>query len=252
MIGTHSNMDQSHSGSHGELPAGATYVQTRAELETYFDRTASDAWAKLTSDAPVSGIRATVRAGRDAMRATLIDWLPHDLTGRRILDAGCGPGQLAVELANRGADVVAVDLSRSLINLAKQRYDRTGMRGSIDFRIGDMFDPATGEFDHVVAMDSLIHYNDSDIAKIVEGFAARTSRSVAFTFAPANPMLRTMHTVGKLFPKADKAPAIQPVAEARLIRKMQEIRALDSWQPRGNKRIKSGFYTSQALEICPR
>jgi magnesium-protoporphyrin O-methyltransferase len=60
----------------------ATYTKRRGELETYFDRTAVDAWAKLTSDAPVSGIRATVRAGRDAMRARLLSWLPEDLTGR--------------------------------------------------------------------------------------------------------------------------------------------------------------------------
>ena len=44
----------------------------RGELETYFDRTAVEAWARLTSDAPVGRIRATVRAGRDDMRSTLL------------------------------------------------------------------------------------------------------------------------------------------------------------------------------------
>ncbi len=72
---------------------GQRYATRRAWLEQYFDRTAADAWARLTSDAPVSGIRATVRAGRDRMRATLAGWLPQDLTGRRVLDAGCGTGR---------------------------------------------------------------------------------------------------------------------------------------------------------------
>ena len=81
------------------------------EIEHYFDRTAADTWARLTSDAPVGRIRATVRAGRDRMRATLLSWLPEDLHGRRILDAGCGTGALAIEAARRGADVVAIDLS---------------------------------------------------------------------------------------------------------------------------------------------
>ena len=49
-----------------------SYLERRGEIETYFDRTAATAWQKLTSDAPVSGIRATVRAGRDRMRATLL------------------------------------------------------------------------------------------------------------------------------------------------------------------------------------
>ncbi|QYU66011.1 hypothetical protein J4558_13445 [Leptolyngbya sp. 15MV] len=75
-----------------------SYHSRRGELLHYFDRTAIKAWERLTSDAPVSGIRATVRAGRDAMRGTLLSWLPQDLTGRRILDAGCGTGALAMEL----------------------------------------------------------------------------------------------------------------------------------------------------------
>ncbi len=66
----------------------SSYAERRAQLQTYFDNSAVEAWKRLTSDAPVSGIRATVRAGRDAMRATLLGWLPDDLTGVRILEAG--------------------------------------------------------------------------------------------------------------------------------------------------------------------
>ena len=42
-----------------------SFVKTRDKLETYFDRTASKAWEVLTTDRPVSGIRAKVRAGRN-------------------------------------------------------------------------------------------------------------------------------------------------------------------------------------------
>ena len=49
------------------VPA-TSYQDRRSRLETYFDRTASKTWEQLTSDAPVSRIRATVRAGRDRMR----------------------------------------------------------------------------------------------------------------------------------------------------------------------------------------
>ena len=130
-----------------------TYAETRNELEDYFDRTAVDAWTRLTSDAPVNRIRATVRAGRDEMRRTLLDWLPADLSGRRLLDAGCGTGALSVEAARRGAEVVAVDLSPTLVDLARSRAANGGGAGSVEFLAGDMLASSLGEFDHVVAMD---------------------------------------------------------------------------------------------------
>ena len=74
-----------------------SYVERRIKIEDYFDRTAVEAWTRLTSDAPVNRIRATVRAGRDEMRRTLLSWLPADLGSRRLLDAGCGTGSFAVE-----------------------------------------------------------------------------------------------------------------------------------------------------------
>src|SRR5512137_2175355 len=125
-----------------------SYVARRGELEAYFDRTAVESWKRLTSDAPVNRIRATVRAGRDAMRRRLLSWLPQDLRGLRLLDAGCGTGALAVEAAQRGAQVVAIDVSRSLVQVAR---DRAGAAAAnIRFEVGDMLDPYLGTFDHVV------------------------------------------------------------------------------------------------------
>jgi magnesium-protoporphyrin O-methyltransferase len=96
-----------------------SYLERRAWIGEYFDRTAATAWKTLTSDAPVSRIRATVRAGRDQMRATLLRWMAPDLHGVRILDAGCGTGTLAIDLAKRGAEVVAIDLSPTLVDHAR-------------------------------------------------------------------------------------------------------------------------------------
>jgi magnesium-protoporphyrin O-methyltransferase len=80
----------------------ADYTTTRDRVETYFDRTATRTWERLTSDAPVSRIRQTVREGRDRMRALMLGQLPKDLRGARILDAGCGTGMMTEELAQRG------------------------------------------------------------------------------------------------------------------------------------------------------
>ena len=223
----------------------ATYDIRRAELTTYFDRTAADAWEALTSDAPVSRIRATVRAGRDRMRTLLLSNLPQDMRGTTLLDAGCGTGSLSVEAAARGARVTAVDVSPRMIAIAQERCGNP----AIDFRSGDMLDAALGRFDHVVAMDSLIHYREADILTALAGLAARTERSILFTIAPRTPLLGLMHAAGKLFPRGDRAPAIEPVAPSRLARALANDPRFADWQLAHSKRVASGFYTSQMHEL---
>ena len=224
---------------------GAAYLQRRAELLDYFDRTAVEAWKRLASDAPLNRIRASVRAGRDAMRATLLSWLPPDLGGRRVLDAGCGTGLFAREAARRGAEVVAVDLSPRLIAHAAA----ASPDGRIRYLAGDMLDPALGRFDHVVAMDSLIHYAAPDMAAALALLAARAGTSVLFTFAPRTPALSAMHALGRLFPRGDRAPAIAPVGGRRLRAALAREPALGGWTAGRTQRITSGFYISQAQEL---
>jgi magnesium-protoporphyrin O-methyltransferase len=227
----------------------ASYQLRRGELEEYFDRTAVDAWARLTSDRPVGRIRATVRAGRDRMRATLLGYLPADLRGQRVLDAGCGTGALAVEAARRGAEVVAIDLSATLVGLARERLPADVGGGRIEFRVSDMLAPELGSFDWVVAMDSLIHYRAPDMAAMIARLCQRASRGMVFTVAPRTPLLTAMHVVGKAFPRANRAPAIEPIAERALRRRLGADPAMEGIAIGRTHRIDSTFYISQALEL---
>lgn len=224
-----------------------SYVERRDEIAAYFDRTAFEAWAKLTSDAKVSRVRASVRAGRDAMRATLLGMLPADLSGARLLDAGCGTGALALEAARRGAAVVAVDISPTLIGLARERASQGPDAARIDFRAGDMLDPVLGRFDFVVAMDSLIHYRAADIAAAVAGLAARTERAIAFTVAPRTPLLSLKWGIGKLFPRSDRSPAIEPVTPRALAAALAAHAEMAPWRQERTGRISTGFYVSEAI-----
>jgi magnesium-protoporphyrin O-methyltransferase len=228
------------------------YAARRGELEHYFDRTAVDAWTRITSDAPVGSIRATVRAGRDEMRRTLLSWLPTDLRGRRVLDAGCGTGAFAVEAARRGADVLAIDLSPTLVALARERQPRELGAGRIEFRVGDLLDPALGRFDHVVAMDSLIHYDTDDMLAVLAALAARSTDSVVFTFAPRTAFLSVMHAVGQWFPRGNRSPMIEPVSDRRLGAELERRAEFAGWQRGRSQRVVSSFYISQAQELARR
>lgn len=222
-----------------------TYELTRDRVEHYFDRTATKVWERLTSDAPVSRIRETVRKGRDRMRDTLLSALPADLRGVRILDAGCGAGQMTQELAQRGADVVAVDISPSLVQIAEDRLP-SALHSRVTFTSGDMLSAKLGAFDHVIAMDSLIYYTEADIRRALDNFGGRTGGSVVFTVAPRTPMLMGMWYAGKAFPKSDRSPTMIPHGPSRLSKTVSDIGQLTDLG-----RVTSGFYISQALEFRP-
>ena len=216
----------------------AAYVQTRDRVEHYFDRTATRTWDRLTSDAPVSGIRATVRAGRDRMRALMLAQLPTDLRGARVLDAGCGTGTMAVELAARGADVVAADISPALIDIARRRAPEGA---AIRWHAGDMLDDSLGSFDHILAMDSMIYYSAADIAGLLTRARPRLSGRFVFTVAPRTPLLMAMWRMGKLFPRSDRSPVMIPHRAATIRRALTQGRLTEVGT------VRSGFYISQAL-----
>ncbi len=229
--------------------ASLTYQQRRAEIEEYFDQTAAEAWSRLTSDAPVSRIRRTVRAGRDRMRNTILEWLPEELEHIKILDAGCGTGALSIEAAMRGADVIGADLSPKLIEVARKRLPENLTQGSIELVVGDMSEAQQSEFDHIVCMDSLIHYNINDVIKTLVRLSSHCRQSIIFTFAPSTLPLQMMHAVGRLFPRSNRAPSIVPVNERKLRQMIAKEEKLTDWEIGKTLRIKSGFYTSQAMEL---
>lgn len=224
------------------MVATASYDATRARVEDYFDRTATQTWERLTSDAPVSRVRQTVRAGRDRMRALMLSRLPDDLSGVRVLDAGCGAGQMTAALAARGADVTAVDISPQLIEVARARLP-SDTPGRVRFVAGDMLGDL-GEHDFVVAMDSLIYYSVPDIAAALDRLAERVRGGVVFTVAPRTPFLMAFWGMGKVFPQSDRSPVMVPHSHQRLSREVGgAVSKID--------RVTSGFYISECLELRP-
>jgi len=166
-----------------------------------------------------------------------------------VLDAGCGTGALAVEAARRGAEVVASDLSGTLVGLAQERLPQDLGEGRVTFHVGDMTDPSLGVFDHVVAMDSIIHYRGHDMVRVVAGLAARARHSVIFTFAPLTPLLAVALTVGKVVPRGDKSPAIEPIRQSNLWQRIARHEHLQDWRPARSHKVSRGFYTSNAVEL---
>ncbi len=91
--------------------------------------------------------------------------LAGDVAGRRILDAGCGAGPIAVKLRDQGATVAGFDSSAAMLELARRR-----LGDDADLRVADLSRPLPypgGAFNDVVAA-LVLHYLEDWTAPLAE------------------------------------------------------------------------------------
>lgn len=248
-------------------------------IRTYFEGRAEN-WIRLTSDAPVSGVRARVRAGRETMAGTLLGWLESpsmadslgagagagagvglgaapdaDAGGgipggeRRVLDAGCGPGEISLRLAARGFRVTGIELAPSLAEAARDRVQAAGMEDRVEILEGDATRPGDGPWDHVVLMDVLFHYPLAEAVEALARLAPVARRSVVFTLAPRTPLLGALRTVGGLFPRRDRAPTLHPVPVRAFVDRVLAHPEFSEWARGRDRFVRSGVYFSHAVEL---
>src|SRR5438067_13610788 len=74
----------------------------------------------------------------------------------RVLDAGCGTGRVAIELARRGIDVVGVDVDSAMLDTART------LAPDLDWRVGDLAtaDLGNGEFDVAVLAGNVLIFTE--------------------------------------------------------------------------------------------
>ncbi|HEY2721477.1 MAG TPA: class I SAM-dependent methyltransferase, partial [Chitinophagaceae bacterium] len=71
----------------------------------------------------------------------VLKWLdPHE--GEKILDVGCGTGQLTNKISNSGAIVTGIDASAEMIEKAQENYDdiKFFVRDATNFSLSEKFD----------------------------------------------------------------------------------------------------------------
>jgi len=91
----------------------------------------------------------------------------------RVMEIGCGPGFISLELARAGHDVLGLDVSSKAIAIAKNVASTDpwiSERGPLEYRVADFLaddNLARGSFDAVVTVGALHHFPDQD------GVAAR-------------------------------------------------------------------------------
>jgi SAM-dependent methyltransferase len=150
-----------------------------------------------------------------------------DVTGRTVLDFGCGSGANAILLAGRGAAVVGVDISADLLRLAQRRLEIHGMAGAAHFFVGSAHDlpVESGSIDVVFGMAILHHLDLESVAREVHRVLRPGGRAI---FEEPVRDSRVLRALRKLVPLrgADVSPYERPLTEAELRRFSWRFRPL--------------------------
>jgi 2-polyprenyl-3-methyl-5-hydroxy-6-metoxy-1,4-benzoquinol methylase len=128
---------------------------TSEKTSTFFDRYAHDFSA-------IYGTKNTIihsvvnKLFRESMKLRFFMTLEgcNPVSGRSVLDVGCGPGHYAVALARRGASrVLGVDFAPGMLDIARESASRAGVGSVCTFEQADFIKREFGEkFDYVIAM----------------------------------------------------------------------------------------------------
>jgi SAM-dependent methyltransferase len=127
----------------------------------------------------------------DILERPLLDAL-GDISGLRVLDLGCGDGGLIFHLLDRGADVVGLDISPGMTEVARRRVERFRPDASVELVAAPLeesgLDP--GSFDLIVGKWILHHVDIRQGADAVDRLLKPGGRGVFFENHAGNPALR--------------------------------------------------------------
>jgi ubiquinone/menaquinone biosynthesis C-methylase UbiE len=156
-----------------------------------------------------------------------------DLRGKSLIDIGCGPGVYSMEFARRGADVLAVDISREM--LRKARNNATVANKTLTLQKADahLLPYKADSFDIAVSILTILN------SKIVKETARVVRPGGLFLFSDTHPIVESR---GRW---EDDNPGAARIVEDYFLQDKKEWRI----EPRPGQSITLKYY-SRTVEQC--
>lgn len=101
----------------------------------------------------------------DFSDSVYIDFFLKSLKGKEVLDAGCGAGQFSAYMASFDKNVLGIDNSKKMIELAKSAFN------NCEFLCEDVLNlNYKNKFDGILADNLLLHFSTPQCKKAIENF----------------------------------------------------------------------------------
>jgi SAM-dependent methyltransferase len=120
-------------------------------------------------------------------------------SGGPVVELAVGTGRIAIPIAQAGVDVIGVDSSPGMLDIARRAADSAGVSSRVDLRLGDLRDPPVTERAPLVICPfrSLLHMETEDeklrALRAARGLLEPAGRFVFDVFSPSREDIEETH-----------------------------------------------------------
>jgi magnesium-protoporphyrin O-methyltransferase len=220
-----------------------------SHVRKYFETSGFSRWTAIYGSGDIPPIWKVIRDGHQRAIDAVLSFIDGD-SEHTALDAGCGTGNLSIELSNRGYEVDAFDVSAPMIHFAK--YINTGRTRGIPptFMVGDIAALAGDmkTYDLVCCLDVLFHYPYEEVESMLTQLAHLSLRKLVGSFALRTPFNDFWMKVGQRFHAKNRMTKLYMFTYDQV----EQILYRAGYKIARTKRIKFFFYDSFVFEAVRR
>ena len=233
--------------SRSALRAVRAAVDDKVEVEEYFNNEGFNRWNRIYSeDGEVNKVQLDIRTGHAETVDKVLGWVDADGTakaGEAFCDAGCGVGSLAIPLAQRGATVVASDISEAMQTEAAKRAAAAGVAERASFSTSDL-EALEGSYETVTCIDVMIHYPPDKMVEMVAHLGSVAEKRLIISFAPDTWYYRLLKKIGELAPGPSKTTRAYLHPEEKVVTALEAA----GFKIARTEMTGTNFYFSRLLE----